>query len=389
MQTTMKAFPIFIILLLLNSFSCEADKNETIQKKEFPIVIDHTSTNIYSIPNEFITTAKQNLIIAYGHTSHGSQITSGMDELDQFMTGKGYDKGFFDYSRDGQNNTLQLRDSPFENAYDLGNPDRSEWATASRNYLNNNPEVNVILWSWCGQVSWASTSEIDEYLSLMNQLETDFPDVQFVYITGHLDGSGEEGQLNKNNNRIREYCLKNNKILYDFADIESYDPNGETNYMKLFANDNCDYVTTENGNRNWAIDWQESHTEGVYWFQCSAAHSQALVGNLKAYSAWWLFARLAGWTPGQSTSVKNPYSEAADLKVDIIENTLHFKFNPDQKIVRTKLFNVNGQTIFSEENTSFDHQTGIDLNKISGIVLYEVITNKQRNYTGKVMLPAR
>jgi hypothetical protein len=32
-----------------------------------------------------------------------------------------------------------------------------------------------------------------------------------------------------------------------------------------------------------------------------AAHSQPLNGNLKAYSAWWLWARLAGWPGPQPT----------------------------------------------------------------------------------------
>ncbi len=46
---------------------------------------------------------------------------------------------------------------------------------------------------------------------------------------------------------------------------------------------------------NWAMEWQDSHTEGVYWYYCSPAHTQPLNGNLKAYAAWWLWARLAGW----------------------------------------------------------------------------------------------
>ena len=63
----------------------------------------------------------------------------------------------------------------------------------------------------------------------------------------------------------------------------------------------CDYDSDGDGNpdRNWATAWQNSHTENVDWYNCSPAHSQALNGNLKAYAAWWLWARLAGW-PGLS-----------------------------------------------------------------------------------------
>jgi hypothetical protein len=45
-----------------------------------------------------------------------------------------------------------------------------------------------------------------------------------------------------------------------------------------------------------APHWQNSHTRGADWFDCPSAHSQPLNANMKAYAAWWLFARLAGWS---------------------------------------------------------------------------------------------
>jgi hypothetical protein len=135
-------------------------------------------------------------------------------------------------------------------------------------------------------------------------------------MTGHLDGTGADGNLNVRNNQIRSYCLQNNKILYDFADIESYDPDGLVNYMALHANDNCDYDSDNNGSRdrNWATSWQYTHTQGVDWFSCSAAHSQALNGNRKAYAAWWLWAKIAGWV--EKGDVNN------DQKVDLADSIL-------------------------------------------------------------------
>ncbi|MCK7468683.1 MAG: hypothetical protein MZU91_11590 [Desulfosudis oleivorans] len=46
-----------------------------------PIIIDHRCTKLDSVPREWIEKAKKNLHIAYGHTSHGSQITTGMAGL--------------------------------------------------------------------------------------------------------------------------------------------------------------------------------------------------------------------------------------------------------------------------------------------------------------------
>jgi hypothetical protein len=170
---------------------------------------------------------------------------------------------------------------------------------ATRTYLDRNPDINVIIWSWCGQVD-GSASEIDRYLRLMNDLEGDYPGVKFVYMTGHTDGSGLSGNVHARNTQIREYCQNNNKILFDFEDIESYDPDG-TYYGDKLVNDNCDYDSDGDGgqDRNWAIEWQDAHPGE--WYECESAHSQPLNANRKAYAAWWLWARLAGWdgnTPG-------------------------------------------------------------------------------------------
>ncbi|RPJ06253.1 MAG: hypothetical protein EHM28_10405 [Spirochaetaceae bacterium] len=36
-------------------------------------------------------------------------------------------------------------------------------------------------------------------------------------------------------------------------------------------------------------------TAGTDWYNCGATHSMSLNANMKAYAAWWLWARLAGW----------------------------------------------------------------------------------------------
>ena len=252
-------------------------------------IVDHTCCDIDAIPESAIEAAKTNLIIAYGHTSHGSQLVTGMSGL---ITFKGT---LYDFNSDGSGGALQLRDTPFSGASDLGNPDWTSWATATRTYLNAHSEVNVVIWSWCGQVSLATEENINTYLDLMSALEIDYPDVAFVYMTGHLDGTGLTGNLHIRNEQIRAYCRTNDKILYDFADIETYDPDG-TYFGDRIPNDGCYYDTNGDLSRdgNWAIEWQNSHPSE--WYDCVAAHSQPLNANLKAYAAWYLWARLAGWS---------------------------------------------------------------------------------------------
>jgi hypothetical protein len=287
------SFIVVAMLGLLLAMSCTGEKNDDGQDEvpdEQPVatesmIIDHRHTNLEYVPLEWIKEAKAELHIAYGHTSHGSQITTGMTSL------VGFAGDTYAWNNGGTGGALDLRDTPFSGASDLGNPDRTSWAAASRTYLNAHPEVNVIMWSWCGQAD-GSEADIDTYLDLMSELEEDYPGVAFVYMTGHTNGTGLTGNLHLRNQQIRDYCEANKKILFDFEDIESYDPDGEY-YGDRNVTDSCAY-----SGGNWAIEWQNSHTEGVDWYECSSAHSQPLNANLKAYAAWWLFARLAGWDGG-------------------------------------------------------------------------------------------
>ena len=256
------------------------------------IVVNHASIDLDGIPQSWIDQAKQTLHIAYGHTSHGSQLADAMTGL---VAWKG---ALYAWNSGGSGGALDLRDfnGNFGNlgiAADLGNPNRTAWESATRAYLAQNPAVNVIIWSWCGQVD-GTQADIQLYLDLMDGLEDDYPNVKFVYMTGHTDGAALAGNVPTRNTQIRDYCLANDKILYDFADIESYNPDGVYFGDKL-VNDACDYDSNGDGtrDRNWASDWQNAHPGE--WYTCGSAHSQPLNANMKAYAAWWLWARLAGW----------------------------------------------------------------------------------------------
>jgi hypothetical protein len=108
-------------------------------------------------------------------------------------------------------------------------------------------------------------------------------------MTGHLDGTGVEGNLHRRNEQIRAFCRADDKLLFDFADIESYDPDGAF-YLDRGANDNCDY--REGGaTRNWAQGWCERNPGACS--TCSCAHSQSLNCDRKARAFWRLLARMA------------------------------------------------------------------------------------------------
>ena len=284
MRDTIKV--ICFIFFIASSIACSSVKPLDINTNlSRAIIIDHTCTDISKIPKKWIDKTKAEFGIAYGHTSHGSQIISGMTTLK-------YKSKLYDFSDHLNANELTLFDR--EPSGDLGNPDRKQWAKKTYDLLKEGyGDVNIVIWSWCGQVSSANNEDIRTYLRLMNELEKNFPGVAFVYMTGHLDGTGKNGNLHVRNNQIRDYCKNNNKILFDFADIESFDPDGKY-YLNKNASDNCDYQ--ENGiKKNWADEWCNKNPGKCVEYGC--AHSKSLNCDLKGNAFWWMMARIAGWVP--------------------------------------------------------------------------------------------
>lgn len=347
----------FYRVLAVNAGGSSAAANTIVATTEASVSIppgkrraDHTIGSLIrngEIPISAITNAKAQLRIAYGHTSHGSQLTSGMSGITAFAN-SGYLDGTNTYSAqpdllrrtsDGNNGSLWLNDSgmrmdcgyystalsyeDYAAARESGETPSANWEYETRYFLGapdaatgrgtKNSEYNVVIWSWCGQSSGRSESEMTRtYLDPMSRLESQYFGIKFVYMTGHLNG---DGSYHTPNDYIRDYCAVNNKWLFDFADIESYDPDGICYTVgSRTSTDGCVYdfsmngtvshsddVSPTNGDRNWGSDWQADHVRsgsGVAdadWYDCGAAHSRSVNANMKAYAAWWLWCRLAGW----------------------------------------------------------------------------------------------
>ncbi|MBD3367770.1 MAG: T9SS type A sorting domain-containing protein [Candidatus Eisenbacteria bacterium] len=229
------------------------------------IIADHTIVAAFEhIPAPVVEDAKTSFEMFYGHTSHGSQIVTGMWMVRE-------EDPLFDYNNGA--GTFQFQ----EYGDDLGHNGDTSWVTPTENALAADPGINLVMWSWCGGCSDNTEAGINTYLDAMDQLEQDYPDVIFVYMTGHLDGTGPSGNLYARNDQIRAYCEANDKVLFDFADIESYDPDGT-------------WHPDEDDGCAWCSAWCSSH-------DCpscpSCAHSHCFNCYRKGRAFWWMLCALA------------------------------------------------------------------------------------------------
>ncbi|MEA1936500.1 MAG: hypothetical protein U9N04_00070 [Patescibacteria group bacterium] len=314
-------FTALVFAVTLCFFAIEQTEKASAKSLSEPIIINHNHTDISQIPQEWINKAKSDYRMSYGHTSHGSQIISGMSHL------KGSSGSLYWFDSSGSGGGLSLHDRTPSG--DLGNPDRTTWAARTRTMLDKSSnDRNIVMWSWCGQAN-TTEANMQTYLNLMNQLEADYPEVTFIYMTGHLNGTGESGNLNLRNNQIRDYCQANNKILFDFADIESYDPDGNY-FLNLNASDSCSYK-----GGNWANEWCAANPGECSSISC--AHSKSINCQMKGKAFWWMMARIAGWQEGSTTSVPANELKEGDLikaangyKVYIINGNSYKRhiFNP-------------------------------------------------------------
>jgi hypothetical protein len=256
-------------------------------------------------------------------------------------------------------------------------------------------------WSWCGQVSLNDWSYIQNYLNALSNFESQFSDVKIFYMTGHNIEPGPPNhqqiawdRLHANNAGIKNHCIENSGILFDFADIESHDPDG--NYYPL-----------EDGTGTWCEAWLTDHpneypnlpprSESGCGVSCAiCAHSHGLNCVMKAKAFWWMIARIAGWPGIERLSIGEKGESFNTYK--LYQNYPN-PFNPSTTInfsllksenVRIEVYNALGKRIeiLVNKNMKAGHHK-VEFNaaqQASGIYFYKIDAGEFRDVKKMIVL---
>jgi hypothetical protein len=256
-----------------------------------PVIIDHNTTDLSQIPDYWINQVKNNIRVYYGHTSHGTQITSGLLRLES-QYGAKYSVAI-DWNLPSEAGALCIEDA---STYDW----QPDFYPTVAGVLSAHPQINVIMYMWCGQPSGANWQALlNQYIADMQSLEQRYPNVKFVYATGNAQEQDCSGCLRHQfNEQMRQFVRNNNKVLYDFGDLDVW-YNGD---MATYSCPGwCSVYGCPDG---MLLPYEHPHWGGGD-YNNPCGHALEVSCDNKGRAFWWLLARLAGW-PGPSGDTTPP-----------------------------------------------------------------------------------
>ncbi|MBN1619146.1 T9SS type A sorting domain-containing protein [candidate division WOR-3 bacterium] len=343
-------------------------------------IIDHNCMRVDIIPSQYVTYVINNVKWHYAHTSHGSQLTTGLEELEILNSAFAVDIGW-----------CALPNSPGEfcihdgQRYDDYVTPEMYWQTTSgmnetRAVLNGNTALNYSGWAWCCQCDHYTSDSVQTYLDSMNRLEQQYSGVTFIYMTGNAQATGDDGyNRHLRNNQIRQYCQNNGKILFDFADMDCWWFNDTTSAWEQHTYyHNGQYIPAEHP--AYYGDYNGSHT----------AYENCLH---KGMAVWYMFAVLSGWATGvEETPERNSFIDGLKVYPNPFTSSVDISFSISKSDwVEIYISDVSGRKILNllrgdlEEGAYSVSWHGVDFSGRAlppGIYIYKITQGSELAVSG-------
>lgn len=298
------------------------------------LIIDHSSTNFEEIPLAFIDDIQDNIKWHYAHTSHGSQLLCGLEQIENSnpIYEVEFSEGYPAYLPNVPGALCIYNGNcgyPIEQTT-YWKPEESGHCTEIT--LNSNPTLNVSAWAWCTELDSYTQVQVQEYLDAMTAYELQFPNVTFIYFTGNAQANEASGyNRHLRCDQIREYCIANNKVLFDFEDLDCWYNGEHSTYLY-------------NGEE---IPIQHS----AYGTTIDCGHVNYLSTIQKGKAVWMLMAKLRGYTGNLNNEnnilnvqmgcnlYPNPANNSISVEID----------NTEEELVSFTIIDLNGEIIIRQE----------------------------------------
>jgi len=260
------------------------------------MIIDHICTDLSQIPDTWITTVKNSAKMYYGHTSHGEQLTVGLQRIEDANSFYSIARSYWNLP--SESNTFNIYEPDIYNYWD--------YTASVPGILTTYPSINFSMYSWCMQLKEYTAQQVQDYLNSMAALEVTHPDITFIYMTGNAQDTGFDGYKRYlRNEQIRNYCTANDKVVYDFEDLDSWWFNPTTQQWEHATYDYNGYTIP---------------VEHPHFYGSDAGHTTYESCEQKGKAVWWMMAKLAGWNPGTTTSTIDPNDVDGDGVIDEEDN---------------------------------------------------------------------
>ena len=321
------------------------------------IIADHNAVEQFDqIPESYIQEVKKMLVNIPGE-SHGRGYLYGVEQVGQqdptFAASTKYDGAPEEYTDQHLRvHRPLLFDAGYGPRWSTSAGEEEIWTSDiaitnvnnnfayAANTLGNN--IDVFLWGWCWDMrngdpstyidpvhnthwygwqrvyddaynmvdhgAWGldddDTEELgamvsmDDYLRAIEKYNNDNPNTVIVFTTGPADRTDERGyQAYLKNEHIRDHVTENNnRVLFDYADILSYDNEG--NQRTTTWND------TAGNSHTFEVLHQDNYGEWDGGHRSAHISQQGTIRLGKAM--WWMLARIAGWDGVPADEVDTP-----------------------------------------------------------------------------------